>query len=66
VDGLTLFGRGASWGGFESLALPCSLKGNRSVDDWAGRGPLVRLQIGLEEPEDLIADLARALCGARG
>ena len=64
VDGLTLFGRGASWGGFESLALPCSLKGNRSVDDWDGRGPLVRLQIGLEEPEDLIADLARALDGA--
>ncbi|MEX0431504.1 cystathionine beta-lyase [Spiribacter insolitus] len=66
VDGLSLFGRGASWGGFESLALPCSLKGNRSVDDWSGRGPLVRLQIGLEDAEDLIADLAQALDGARG
>ena len=64
VDGLALFGRGASWGGFESLALPCSLKGNRSIDDGGDRGPLVRLHIGLEDPEDLVADLAEALGSA--
>lgn len=64
LDQLKLFGRGASWGGFESLALPCDLSTSRSVDDWRDRGPLVRLHIGLEDPADLIADLAQALEGA--
>ena len=61
VDGLELFGRGASWGGFESLALPCDVRANRSVDGWDDRGALVRLSIGLEEADDLIADLDQAL-----
>ena len=54
VDGLTLFGIGFSWGGFESLAIPVDPV--RTVS----RPPasnLVRLHVGLEDPEDLIADL---------
>lgn len=60
IDRLQLFGIGWSWGGFESLASPVDLAGLRSV----GRppeGPTVRLHIGLEDPADLIADLAQAL-----
>ncbi len=60
LDSLKLFGLGASWGGFESLALPCDMSANRSVDDWQGRGAVVRLHVGLEDPEDLIDDLAQA------
>lgn len=61
VDHLALFGIGASWGGFESLALPCELMDVRSVTQYPHRGPLVRLHIGLEDPDDLIADLDQAL-----
>ena len=60
VDGLHLFGIGASWGGFESLAILAGLKGIRSVSPWTD-GPLVRLHVGLEEPADLIADIERSL-----
>ena len=65
VDALTLFGRGASWGGFESLALPCDMGANRSVDDWQGRGEMIRLHIGLEDPQDLIDDLRQAFARIR-
>lgn len=62
IDALTLFGIGASWGGFESLALPASVHSARSVTDWhSGRGPYVRLHIGLESVDALIADLQQAL-----
>ncbi|HJU29924.1 MAG TPA: PLP-dependent aspartate aminotransferase family protein [Hyphomicrobiaceae bacterium] len=54
VDSLQLFGIGASWGGYESLALTYP-----SIHGWTG-GALVRLHIGLEDPADLIADLGRA------
>lgn len=59
VDALRLFGIGASWGGFESLALtyPQGIRG------WQG-GPLVRLHVGLEDPADIIADLAQGLAAA--
>lgn len=50
IESLELFDLGASWGGFESLVLP-------ALDDVS----LVRLHIGLEQPDDLIADLDRAL-----
>jgi cystathionine beta-lyase len=60
IDGLRLFGVGASWGGFESLAIPAEPRAARSVTDWSGRGPFVRLHIGLEDPADLIADLAHS------
>ncbi len=58
VDSLQLFGIGYSWGGFESLALP--VDPHRTVSK-APASNLVRLHIGLEDPEDLIADLAAAL-----
>ena len=60
-DGLEHFGIGYSWGGFESLALPVDPQRYRSVTRRADAGPIVRLQIGLEDPADLIADLAAAL-----
>jgi cystathionine beta-lyase len=60
IEGLELFAIGYSWGGFESLAIPANLRGARSVRPWTG-GPLVRLNIGLEDPADLIADLAQGL-----
>jgi cystathionine beta-lyase len=61
VDGLKHFGIGYSWGGFESLALPVDPQRVRSVTDRKEEGPMVRLHIGLEDPEDLIADLAAGL-----
>ena len=57
VDGLQLFGIGASWGGFESLAILAHTKTQRTATVWQAEGPLLRLHIGLEDPEDLIADL---------
>ena len=57
VEALTLFGIGASWGGYESLALPTTGFIVRSAGSGAFGGPMVRFHIGLEEPEDLIADL---------
>jgi cystathionine beta-lyase len=59
VDALKLFGIGASWGGYESLALPTTGFVTRTATDAAFPGPIVRLHIGLEEPADLIADLAQ-------
>ena len=64
VDALTLFGIGASWGGYESLALPTTGFVTRSAGESAFGGPMVRFHIGLEDPADLIADLARALAAA--
>ncbi|ASK88586.1 cystathionine beta-lyase MetC [Sphingorhabdus sp. SMR4y] len=60
IDALELFGIGYSWGGFESLALPVDPKKHRTATQWQQKGPLVRLNIGLEHPDDLIADLAKA------
>lgn len=60
IDALTLFGIGYSWGGFESLALPVDPEKYRTATQWTMNGALVRLQIGLEDPDDLIADLAKA------
>ena len=57
VDALTLFGIGYSWGGPNSLVMPYRVKSLR--DRWDG-GVLVRFNVGLEEPADLIADLAQA------
>jgi cystathionine beta-lyase len=59
IDGLELFGIGASWGGFESLALPTTGTIRRTLDPGLG-GPAARFHIGLEDPADLIADLERA------
>ncbi|MDE2415977.1 MAG: cystathionine beta-lyase [Comamonadaceae bacterium] len=58
LDGMHLFGMGFSWGGFESLILLTNPGSDRTAKPWQGRGPLLRLHVGLENPEDLIADLA--------
>jgi len=58
LDGLTLFGMGASWGGYESLALPFDCKPYRTATTPSFKGPTIRLHIGLEDIEDLKADLA--------
>ncbi|MEI6440421.1 MAG: cystathionine beta-lyase [Alphaproteobacteria bacterium] len=56
-DALSIFGLGFSWGGFESLAIPCDAQlAPRSFLNSYG-GPLVRLHVGLENPDDLITDL---------
>jgi len=59
IDALTLFGIGASWGGFESLAIPFDCDDVRSATAWSPGGPTVRFHIGLEDVDDLIADLQR-------
>jgi len=61
LDALELFGLGFSWGGYESLAISCDpqLRSRRFPRDYGG--PLVRLHVGLEDADDLIADLRRAL-----
>src|SRR5690606_11862583 len=64
IDSLQLFGIGASWGGHESLVTQAHMSETRSVTDWSKRGPVVRLHIGLEDPQDLIDDLAQALQAA--
>ena len=64
IDGLAHFGIGYSWGGFESLALPVDPAGLRTATRWNARGPAIRLHIGLEHPDDLIADLAAGLVRA--
>ena len=61
IDSLELFGIGYSWGGYESLAIPVDPERIRTVVPWQAEGPAVRLQIGLEDPADLIADLAQGL-----
>jgi cysteine-S-conjugate beta-lyase len=60
IEGLRYFALGYSWGGYESLIVPARLENFRSARPWQG-GPLVRLQIGLEDPADLIEDLRQGL-----
>jgi cystathionine beta-lyase len=66
IDALQLFGIGYSWGGYESLVVPVDPAPIRAATPWpfAGMEPAdrfgVRLSIGLEDPADLIADLAQA------
>jgi len=61
IDALKLFGIGASWGGFESLALPTTgfITRNATTPDLGGF--TVRIHIGLEDVSDLIADLTQGL-----
>ncbi len=60
AEALQLFGMGASWGGFESLALPSgTMPRTAGTGDFGG--PMLRLHVGLEDPGDLIADLEQAL-----
>jgi cystathionine beta-lyase len=59
IDSLKLFKIGYSWGGANSLAVPYRIEQMRS--HWDGAGQLVRFNIGLEDADDLIADLQQAL-----
>ncbi|MDP1987382.1 cystathionine beta-lyase, partial [Phenylobacterium sp.] len=61
LNALKVFGLGFSWGGFESLAIDCGPQLRCREDGGAGDGALIRLHIGLEDPDDLIADLTAAL-----
>ncbi len=67
LDGLELFGMGSSWGGFESLLIP--REPARTEVPWprSGRaeGQLMRIHVGLEDPDDLIADLAAGFARMR-
>jgi len=60
LDTLKLFGLGYSWGGYESLAVHVQL-GDRTVAKGKYAGPVIRLQIGLEDTADLIADIRNGL-----
>ncbi len=65
IDSLELFGIGASWGGYESLALPTTGFVTRTTGHGAFQGPVARFHIGLEDTADLIADLDRGLAVLR-
>jgi cystathionine beta-lyase len=56
-DGFRLFSIGASWGGYESLIMPGYPAPLRTAIPWTEPGHLIRLHAGLEDPDDLIADL---------
>ena len=57
LDGLKLFGMGYSWGGYESLVIPFDCRSYRSATAWNPEGPALRFSIGLEDIDDLKADL---------
>ncbi len=57
LDGMTCFGMGYSWGGFESLIIPANPARYRTATQWPWKGPLLRVHAGLEHPDDMIADL---------
>jgi cystathionine beta-lyase len=64
LDGMELFGMGASWGGFESLILPGYPERMRTAVPWTG-GTVLRLHAGLEDRDDLLADLEQGLARLR-
>lgn len=61
LDGMKLFRMGYSWGGYESLIIPANPGALRTATTWQAEGPLLRLHVGLEDVDDLIADLAAGL-----
>jgi len=65
IDALNLFGIGYSWGGYESLALPVYPEKYRSAKAWTDKNAVIRLNIGLEDADDLIADLASGFDAAK-
>jgi len=65
MDELALFGMGYSWGGFESLVILFDCSEYRTATQWAPGGPTLRMHIGLEDPDDLIADLERGFAAMK-
>ena len=63
LDALEIFGLGYSWGGYESLAVHANLS-DRTIALPPKEGPVIRLQIGLEDVADLMADIERGLAAA--
>ena len=59
LNELALFGMGFSWGGFESLVILFDCSEYRTATKWVPGGPTLRIHVGLEDPDDLIADLER-------
>ena len=57
LDGLELFAMGYSWGGFESLIVPALVRKLRTAEPWTEKAPLLRIHAGLEDIDDLKADL---------
>ncbi len=57
LDHLELFGMGYSWGGYESLLLPTDPRPLRTARPWSEAGQLMRIHVGLEHTDDLVADL---------
>ena len=66
LDGMRLFRMGWSWGGFESLIIPANVERAKRTFKWQVEGPYLRLHVGLESADDLIADLADGLARLRG
>jgi cystathionine beta-lyase len=66
LDGMEIFGKGFSWGGYESLIIPSHLNTARTVSPWAAKGPTLRVHAGLEDPDDLLADLDSGFARLRG
>jgi cystathionine beta-lyase len=66
LDGMSVFGMGWSWGGYESLILPIHPERVRSAVKWTAEGNMLRIHVGLEGVEDLRADLADGLARYRG
>lgn len=59
LGAMSLFSLGFSWGGFESLIIPCDEQLHRLPSDWSASksGRLIRIHVGLEDVDDLIADI---------
>jgi len=66
LEGYRVFSMGFSWGGYESLIVPTHINLRRTAAPWREEGPLLRLSIGLEHPDDLIADLDAGFARLRG
>jgi cystathionine beta-lyase len=61
LTALRTFAIGASWGGTRSLIAPMAVKGDRTVKPWTHEGTVLRISIGLEDPDDLWNDIDRLL-----
>ncbi len=66
LDNMDYFAMGYSWGGFESLIVPCDPTKIRSATKWSGNGPLLRIHVGQEDVQDLIEDLKRGFMRLSG
>jgi cystathionine beta-lyase len=66
LNGLEFFAMGYSWGGFESLILPTDPAQLRTTTNWPHKTPSLRIHTGLEDPNDLIADLESGFARLRG